>query len=76
MACMRSRVVIICPRGPETEAQGTLQSPEFIGLEQPAVVALRDQQLDLLGRVHVPVRTMRAAEQAQDERARSRSGTR
>ena len=54
-------------RGSQAEAQRALQAPVLVRLEEAAVTALRDQQLQLLGRVHVAVPRMPDAEEAQHE---------
>ena len=50
-------------RGAQPEPQRAVQPHLLLRLEQPAVAALRDEQLDLLRRVHVAVagRSARAA---------------
>ena len=43
------------PGLPQVQPQGALQPPVLVRLQQPAVAALGDEQLDLLGRVDVAV---------------------
>ena len=56
-------------RGAQPKPQRTMQAHLLFGLEQSAVAALRDQQLDLFGRVDVPMAGRRDAQQPQQQRA-------
>ena len=51
----------------QVQPQRALQSAVLVGLEQAAVAALRDEQLDLVRRVNVAVSLMRRAQQAEEE---------
>ena len=52
----------------QVQPQRALQAAVLVGLEQSAVAALGDEQLDLLGRVDVPVRLLRRAESRSSSR--------
>ena len=54
---------------PQVQPQRALQPEVLVGLEQAAVAAFRDQQLDFLGRVDVTVPLMRGAHEPQQEQA-------
>ena len=56
-------------RLPQVQSQRTLQAPVLVRLEQSAVTALGDQQLDLFRRVDVTVAVLRRAEQPQQQQA-------
>ena len=56
-------------RLPQVEAQRTLQAAVLVRLEQAAVAALGDQQLDFVRRVDVPVRLRGSAEHFQHDDA-------
>ena len=54
------------------EPQRAVQALLFVGLEQAAVAALGDEQLDFIRRVQVPLRDRRAPTQPQEQRRRGR----
>ena len=60
------------PRGSQAEPQRAVQPHLFLRLEQSAVAALGDQQLDLLRRVHVAVAGRRHAQQLEQKDRRCR----
>ena len=53
----------------QIEPQRALQPAMFVGLEQPAIAALGNEQLDLVGRVDVAMRCERRAQQPQEQSA-------
>ena len=55
------------PRGAQPEPQRLVQPHLLLRLEQPAVAALGDEQLDLLGRVHVAMAGVLHAHQLQQQ---------
>ena len=59
----------------QIQPQRALQTAVLVGLEQSAVAALGDEQLDLVRRVDVAMRLMRRADQAQEQQRRCRSAT-
>ena len=59
----------------QIQPQRALQPAMLVGLEQSAVAALGDEQLDLVRRVDVPVGLIRRAHEAQEQQRRCRSAT-
>ena len=57
------------PRAAQAEPERAVQPDLLLRLEQPAVAAFRDEQLDLFGRVHVAVPGGRHAHQLQQQDA-------
>ena len=63
-------------RLPQVQSQRALQPLVLVGLQQAAVTALGNQQLDLIRRMDVPVRLARRIRAAAAGTGRCRSATR